>query len=1324
MSLPTQMIGGLISGMDTNNIIEQLMQIERRPLRMMEHRVQEHQTELEAYRGVNDLLRQFQSHVNRLASNDLWDMKQTSSTDESVLQATAGQLAKPGTHTFRVGGLAQTGQFMSTGFADRDESAVSPYASGEIRMDSAKSRVDLGTEVSELNGGAGIYHGKLKITDKSGGIAVVDLSTAATVKDVMNAINNADGVDVQVGLNTSGGATPEVLGDALVVTDVSGGAGTLKIEDYAGSSTATDLGIAGTDASTPGSITGTAIYTLGGQNTLSSLRGGLGINNGTLGTIRIRDKYTASVDGTTTLDTLQGGRGVNGGSPGAIVAFDGTTNHTIDLSGATTLNDVITSINNDTGGAVTASLGASNNLVLTAGSGTLSVFSDGVGNTTAEDLGIAEISDAGTITGEDLTYYDFDVDLSAATTVQGVLDAINHHEHNAGVTASASGRGFVLAGQGLGTLSVEDVGDDNTTAQDLGIAQSDASGTITGTALLADLNSVQVAALSGRVTFGPDTALALLNAGAGIPEGTFDITDKDGGTTTIDTTGMSTVQDVLDAINGDGAIGVRAYADQANGRIVLMDQTEGSGPLQVSSTASSAALGIDGDDSGSGGRIEGSRVLAEGINGARNDPTQTLGEIQISDDGGGTWQTVSLTDLTGADSLSDVLYRLNERAADLFGAGELAFRTNKTGNGIEVVNLSESADYTFDNATGTTATDLGLAGVSVHAGASVNAGDLDRNYISRSTALDDLNGGQGVYAGHITITDSMGRTGTVDLSKADTVGEVIDTINGGTLGISASINTTGDGILLTDTAAGGGQLRVEEAYGGSTAADLGLLGGGAAAVDGSFERVVEVDTNDTLSDVMYKLDDSGAAITSSVIYDGSSHNPYRLVVTSDRSGSAGDFVLDTNLESFGFAQNTRGQDSVLLYGQPGGSVSPVMLTSPTNTNSTAVLGLTLDMKRVSQDPITITVSEDSSQVGETMQGVVDSYNTITDLVAELDTFDEETNTPGILFGDAGVRNLMSSLSDLFFNTAKGVDGGLMTFYDIGVRFVTDKDDAGRQRSHLELDSADFSDQLRTDFKAVRDLLTMTVDVARKDLEAGVGSNTTADDDPNEPGSKFDLDNLINGNNLSSDFGVANGYQAAGTIASGENSVSVAFGQPRKLSRVILHHVNSSDLPASEYSLRDFKVEYQDAASGQWKTLRDVTNNQQAQTYLGFRVPTRVSQLRLTASRTNAADGKLRMVEIQAQEMEGLAGRMSEVLVDQTDGTNGFFASQQDRLTDQIDDLNESIEEMEARVEKTELMYLRKFAAMEQALAQMQAQSDFFFQQMDAWSNGMPSGSQR
>ena len=59
--------------------------------------------------------------------------------------------------------------------------------------------------------------------------------------------------------------------------------------------------------------------------------------------------------------------------------------------------------------------------------------------------------------------------------------------------------------------------------------------------------------------------------------------------------------------------------------------------------------------------------------------------------------------------------------------------------------------------------------------------------------------------------------------EAQTVGEVIDAINGLSIGVDARINQTGDGILLVDTVGGGQTLQVREAGTGSTAADLKLL---------------------------------------------------------------------------------------------------------------------------------------------------------------------------------------------------------------------------------------------------------------------------------------------------------------------------------------------------------------------------------------------------------------------------------------------------------------------------------------------------------------------
>ena len=55
-----------------------------------------------------------------------------------------------------------------------------------------------------------------------------------------------------------------------------------------------------------------------------------------------------------------------------------------------------------------------------------------------------------------------------------------------------------------------------------------------------------------------------------------------------------------------------------------------------------------------------------------------------------------------------------------------------------------------------------------------------------------------------------------------TVGDVVNAINRSRLSFQAGINTTGDGILLTDTGGGSGTLSVSEGN-STTASDLNLL---------------------------------------------------------------------------------------------------------------------------------------------------------------------------------------------------------------------------------------------------------------------------------------------------------------------------------------------------------------------------------------------------------------------------------------------------------------------------------------------------------------------
>lgn len=99
--------------------------------------------------------------------------------------------------------------------------------------------------------------------------------------------------------------------------------------------------------------------------------------------------------------------------------------------------------------------------------------------------------------------------------------------------------------------------------------------------------------------------------------------------------------------------------------------------------------------------------------------------------------------------------------------------------------------------------------------------------ISADTPLTDLNGGKGVAAGSISISDGH-NTSVINLSSAATLGDVARLIDqnppaGRT--VNAEVTPTGLTIVLQPSAAypNGDNLSVNEADGGSTAAGLGIL---------------------------------------------------------------------------------------------------------------------------------------------------------------------------------------------------------------------------------------------------------------------------------------------------------------------------------------------------------------------------------------------------------------------------------------------------------------------------------------------------------------------
>jgi len=282
-------------------------------------------------------------------------------------------------------------------------------------------------------------------------------------------------------------------------------------------------------------------------------------------------------------------RGAGGSSVhlGTIQLGNGATTKLVDLSGASTVQDVVNAINNAALGNITGSISGNHLVLSTTGADNITV-SDVGGGTTAADLGILTTAGGGAgasvvgssvqpmVTmltplaslrngaGIDQTHgliitngqNTATVSFATANTVEDLLNAINSSGANVRAQINAAGNGIDILNpvQGPQMTIAENGG---TTAADLGVR-----------------------------SFGPTTPLGELNGGAGVrtvnPGPDFQITAASGASFTVSLNGAQTVQDVISRINAaSGTAGVAAsFATTRNG-IVLTDSSGGAGKLTI-----------------------------------------------------------------------------------------------------------------------------------------------------------------------------------------------------------------------------------------------------------------------------------------------------------------------------------------------------------------------------------------------------------------------------------------------------------------------------------------------------------------------------------------------------------------------------------------------------------------------------------------------------------------------------------------------------------------------------------------------------------------------
>ncbi|HUO07187.1 MAG TPA: flagellar filament capping protein FliD [Phycisphaerae bacterium] len=642
------------------------------------------------------------------------------------------------------------------------------------------------------------------------------------------------------------------------------------------------------------------------------------------------------------------------------------------------------------------------------------------------------------------------VDLSNAVDVNDVVTAINSAS-GVSVNAKISGDHLVITDTsgGSGSLRIANTGT-TTTASDLGLAGTATGTTLTGTSL---------------TKISAATSLDTLNDGNGVRRSSlpdFTVQGATGGPFTVSLGSAKTVGDVIKAINSAGSTAGVTAAVSADGSGITLSDANG-GPITVNAQNGSLAaydLGLTTGTS-SGSTLVGDRIadvlsgpLLRDLNGGNQGAGSTLP----------TFGTISINgqsiDLTNARSLQDVIAGINTNTQGVTAS------INNSGTGITLTSNS-STNFTVADGNGNLASFLHIAGTSTPTatGSQLASTNLRLRYISNNTLLSTLNGGTGVTLGKIQVSDGTNGA-TVDLSSGSitTIGDVINAINHAGVKVAASINSTGDGILLTQTG-GTGTASISDTNGGKSAAQLGIAGNFTnGTLNGSFQKTITISSSDSLNTIATNINNLGIGAAASVINDGSSGNPFRLSISSRNSGQAGRLVIDDGNSGLTTTSLVQGQNAVVVYGGNSNGTGGLLTTSSTNSITGLIPSLTLNLTGVGQT--TVSVTNDTSKISDAVQSFVDSYNKVISNIADATKFDQNNAANnGILFGNSTVQQVSDALG-AFVNQSYSGYGSVTSLASIGITVGQD--------GTLSLNTDTLNSVLATDPTDVQNIFTKNV----------------------------------------------------------------------------------------------------------------------------------------------------------------------------------------------------------------------------------------------------------
>ena len=205
--------------------------------------------------------------------------------------------------------------------------------------------------------------------------------------------------------------------------------------------------------------------------------------------------------------------------------------------------------------------------------------------------------------------------------------------------------------------------------------------------------------------------------------------------------------------------------------------------------------------------------------------------------------------------------------------------------------------------------------------------------------------------------------------------------------------------------------------------------------------VVIDSSNNTLTGVRDALNAASAGLNASVVNDGSG---YRLVIQSNTTGAENaisisvDDTGDSNsTDNAGLSQLAFNESAANILQTGSGADAAIKIngldvTSPANTVSGAVEGVSFMLKKITSSAATVAITKDTAKATAGMNGLINGFNQLNAELNSLTAYNAAASRSSVLTGDATLRNLASNVRASLNAAVANSGGQYSTLAELGI----------------------------------------------------------------------------------------------------------------------------------------------------------------------------------------------------------------------------------------------------------------------------------------------------